>query len=1088
MKRNILPSCLGFLFFLASSTSAEVKLDGSMGAQGALQGPDYRVEAEMGQRSGANLFHSFEKFDLNRRESATFSGPADISRIISRVTGGTASNINGLIRSEIQGADFYMINPYGLIFGKNARLDISGSFHGTTADYLKLGNGGRFDARNPGDSVLTSAPPEAFGFVGPSSGKIDIESSIDFEGGKLPGLHVSNQSGITLVGGDISFNGGVVRTYQGPIKIVSVASVGELFLDSMNTGVFSRLGTIEAKDFAVIFSYGGGGISVQAENLNIVDGGQIYAKIFENTVDAGNIDLMIRDTINISGANQNGFLSFIGAEVQNAPGIKSGDVNISTRYLRIDNGAFISSYGVGSGSSGDIRIEADKIETLGGGKISSEIVQGNGKSGDIVIDAREFFNLSGYSDAGINSRIGTTATDSFSSYGGNVFVSSPNIMIDGGYLTSSSSSAGNSGDIDIMAGNLSIINGGSIFSSINSGEGNAGSIGISISENLLMSGYNSDGTFTNINSAALDSLLSAGGDIFLSAGSARLEKGAYITSSSLRSGNSGHIFVETSRLDLIEGARIFADIKSGLGSGGYIDIYADEYINVSGILDNTYSSSIDSEAENSGDSSGGAIYLRSPLINITDSAYLSTVSNSGNGGSINIETGTFNLLNGGSLLASKIEGSGSGGDILISAADEINIKGRNELNLSSGITTSAKMAPDARSGYIGITAKTLRIDDGGYITSSAFGSGDSGPLYIDVDSLMLLGGGKVLSAIQGGVGSGGQLYINADSSILLQGADSMGASSIISSAVGSYWAYGGRLDITTGNLTVDGGFITSSSVESGMAGSMGIRAGEVNVLGGGSINSTAYMAYGSGGDIYIDAKNSIAISGVSDNEVYSNINSSAIDSSYSSAGNIYLVTNLLNIQKGGYLSSSSFRSGDAGGINIWATDLHIMSDGHIDTASDKSAGGSMYINSGHMIHLEDSYISSSVYGGIGNGGNMLITKPEYIILDNSYIIAIAYEGNGGNIDIGTGLFLKDPISKISASSQLGIDGIINIESPNVDVNASLVNLPDRYEDISLFLSDPCLGRRSGKTSSLIVTGKGGTPDSPYSFRPSIISR
>ncbi|WP_027360889.1 two-partner secretion domain-containing protein [Desulforegula conservatrix] len=1027
MKKNNLFLIVPVFLLFTTSSFAEVKLDGSMGVTGSLPGPDFRIEATVGQKMGPNLFHSFEKFNIATGETATFAGPADISRIISRVTGGSVSNIDGLLASEIQGADFYLINPYGIVFGKNASLDISGSFFATTADHIKLGENGRFDAKNPSASILTSAPPEAFGFVGNSPGKIEVESSIDVGEGKYPGLYVNGNSSITIAGGDISFMGGVARTYKGPINIVSVASVGELNLDSMNTGLFSKLGNIDVRDFSVIFSFGGGNISVQSQNLNLIDGGEIYTKIFEDRADAGNLDVNVRDSILVSGQSMNGFLSYLGAEVQNAPNSRSGDVNISARYLRIDNGASVSSYSARSGPSGNVTINADRVETLGGSKISSEILGGIGKSGDIIINAYEFFNLSGITAEGVCSSVGTTVTDSYLAYGGDIRVFAPEILMDGGYLTSLSSVSGNSGNIAIETDNMTLINGGSVYSSISEGIGIAGNIDLKISNQLFMSGFNVNGTFTNINSAAVDSIYSAGGNIALSAGSAWLEKGAYITSSSVMSGSSGNIYMDVAKLDLVDGGRIFADIRQGQGRGGALEIIADEYINIAGAYAGAYSSRIASEAEDSGTSNGGSISLVSPLINIIDEGYISTVSNSGDGGSIDIGTWNLNLINGGSILASKIKGSGSGGNIFINAVNDVNISGKNESGSSGGINSSANGAPGAKSGDIAITAASLKLSDGGYVTSSAFGSGDSGSLFVDVDTLELLGGGRILSAIQGGTGIGGELSINARTSVLIQGSDVQGASSIISSAVGSFTADGGNLNIITDNLTIDGGFITSSSVEGGRAGNLAMNVGSLSVLNGGTVTSSVLRAVGRGGNVYIDARDYVLVSGVSEYEIYSNINSSGVDSPYSNAGDIFLSSPYLRLENGGFLSSSSTRSGDAGNINIWASDVYLVNSGHIDTASDVSAGGSMHIDSAHMINLENSYISSSVYGGTGNGGNMLIGNPEFIILDGSYIIAIAYEGNGGNIDLKAGLFIADPISKISASSQLGIDGIINID-------------------------------------------------------------
>jgi len=150
-----------FLLLISLSINAEITTDGTLGSRANLPGPDYQIGADLGRQHGGNLFHSFQYFNLNRSESATFSGPNNVSNVISRVTGGNPSNIDGLIRSTVP-ADMYFLNPYGMMFGPNARLDVQGSFHASTADYLRLGENGRFDARNPSDSLLTVAPVASF--------------------------------------------------------------------------------------------------------------------------------------------------------------------------------------------------------------------------------------------------------------------------------------------------------------------------------------------------------------------------------------------------------------------------------------------------------------------------------------------------------------------------------------------------------------------------------------------------------------------------------------------------------------------------------------------------------------------------------------------------------------------------------------------------------------------------------------------------------------------------------------------------------------------------------------------------------------
>jgi len=177
---------------LSGLANAEITTDGSLGAAKALSGPEYQINADLGKQTGANLFHSFGKFNINTGESATFSGPASVQNTISRVTGGK-SWIDGLISSEIAGANLYFLNPAGVMFGPNASLDITGSFHVSTAVYLRLGNDGIFHALHPENSILSVAPPSAFGFLS------DKSAPISFQGSRIS---VKEWKTLSVIGGD----------------------------------------------------------------------------------------------------------------------------------------------------------------------------------------------------------------------------------------------------------------------------------------------------------------------------------------------------------------------------------------------------------------------------------------------------------------------------------------------------------------------------------------------------------------------------------------------------------------------------------------------------------------------------------------------------------------------------------------------------------------------------------------------------------------------------------------------------------------------------------------------------------------------
>jgi filamentous hemagglutinin family protein len=162
LTRQLTHSSLLLLWVLLAVSHAQITLDGSLGPGGPLTGLGYRIAAELGQIRGGNLFHSFGEFNVPTGGSATFSGPATITNILSRVTGGQPSAIDGLLRSEIQGANLFLLNPSGVLFGPNATLDVKGSFHVSTADFLRLADGAQFFANLGQESVLTMAAPATF--------------------------------------------------------------------------------------------------------------------------------------------------------------------------------------------------------------------------------------------------------------------------------------------------------------------------------------------------------------------------------------------------------------------------------------------------------------------------------------------------------------------------------------------------------------------------------------------------------------------------------------------------------------------------------------------------------------------------------------------------------------------------------------------------------------------------------------------------------------------------------------------------------------------------------------------------------------
>ncbi len=142
---------------LASPVQAQqVMSDGTVNTIVTRSGNVFTIDN--GTTSGTNLFHSFQEFSIPTGGTALFNNAANIQNIFSRVTGGTVSNLDGIIRANGT-ANLFLLNPNGILFGSNARLNLGGSFIGTTAQAIKFADGTEFSAIPTASPLLTMSVP-----------------------------------------------------------------------------------------------------------------------------------------------------------------------------------------------------------------------------------------------------------------------------------------------------------------------------------------------------------------------------------------------------------------------------------------------------------------------------------------------------------------------------------------------------------------------------------------------------------------------------------------------------------------------------------------------------------------------------------------------------------------------------------------------------------------------------------------------------------------------------------------------------------------------------------------------------------------
>ncbi len=1053
---------LGLACLLAVPASAQsqglvvrVERDGTLGSGPLEVGPGtdplgrpatYLISPEMGEQRGRNLFHSFRFFGVGQGETATFTGPdpiegpQSVSNVISRVTGGTRSEIDGTLRSTIPGASVWLFNPSGFVFGEGSEIDVKGSFHAATADYLAFaGTDERFHADRSRSSVLSTAPPAAFGFLPESDARglaVDGSTLEVPEGETLElvgrGLSLADaEPGLSLTGAELLAPGGHVGLEaQGEVALSdSLVDVGR---EGKAPGTISiRGGQVFIQDSKVLAENESplptkprrgwkrerpaaaplGSIAVAASESVLVDDSLLSVNT-RSAADAGTIHVA---SPVVTFQNGPGYDSHepppaaeAGASAETTGSGAAGEIQIHAGELvTLTNGVAVSATAVGSAASGDagsVEIEAHAVVVEKGARVSAEAV-GAGAGGSISIgaegsvDVNEGLLAVSTWSAG---RAGTIRIGPLAEGGPSPDVTIENALVlpAGPVVTApgvraETTGTGAGGEIQIDANKLAIQNGGIVSAGSRDLPprdvdvplgGDAGSITI-VADSVHIGGLGRANDFDSSGSSqihAFSNTTGRAGKIDITSRDLTIQRGGFIIASNFGAGGAGTIKISASESILLDGLSDEIDPPGATPLG----IFA---------TNQPRHPSADAKV------TSGRIHLVAPEITLTNGAIVRAATfGGGAAGDLLIEGQRVRILNR-AHLGSQSEGlhSGNAGTIEVHA-DTLEIEGDGKITAS----TSKRSSGDA--GHVVIEADTVKIREGGEITAVSVFGGDAGTIQVTATDSIVLDHGE----------TGAPLSLLGVLGYIVFGTPVGDLTGIYSSTVGG--GRGGPILLDAPEIKIaNGAFVSTTTVGGGDAGhiSLGENLGKhIHLEDGGFVDSTSLPLVfadlppprrgGAAGEVTLVADERIEVTGRrpvtlgnSAYEEWSRVGSTTLGSG--APGTVTLDAPRIVVDGGAVattaVAAANGWEGIAGGdISLVTDELVVRDGGRVDASSFiTGAGGTIHVDAGRSIVVQgaESGIASRT-GGAGTGGDIGLLAPVVRLSEGGEVSATSERGLG----------------------------------------------------------------------------------------------
>ncbi|MEH2286837.1 two-partner secretion domain-containing protein [Nostoc sp.] len=1094
----------GTIIFSANCAIAQITPDGTLPNNSTVKLDGNTRIIEGGTTRGTNLFHSFSEFSVPNGTTAFFNNLPDIQNILTRVTGNSISNIDGLIRANLNGkANLFLLNPNGIVFGKNGSLDIRGSFVATTANALQFGSLGSFSATNPeAPSSLLTINPSAFLYNQIPTGAIQNNSVAPagphLAGFDTYGLRVPDGKSLLLIGGNVSMDNGQLNAYGGRIELAGLAAPGSINLaingDTFTTQVpeLSRSDVFLNNGAIANVSYeSGGSIAVNARNIDLLKGsalnGGIEANLGSVTAKAGNITLNATEATRIEEGSE------IRNQVRTNGSGNAGDINIATGLLSVKGGSGIYTRSLGDhsllrpGNAGNININARGQVSFLDGSFGSTTLEPTeptdiGKSGDLQIQADSVLVGNGS-----QLKVSTLGTGD----AGNLTIDARNTVDfynNSFALSQVEKGEGNGGIIKINTDSLTL-NDNSFLSASTLAKGDAGSVKIQAGD-----------TVSFANNSKADTAVQPGGqgngnDLSIQARSVSVTDGSFLTAGTFGEGNAGNVLIDATDSVLFDGSKSYAassvglrDYGEGSGNGGIVKIST-------GSLQLTNQAILTAESYGKEGNAGNVIIDARDSVSLSDGSSIKTLLGGqikGKAGNISISTGSLSVASGSSFQADTY-GEGDGGNISIKAKDNVSFI------TEGGAYTRVQLGANGKGGNIDVTADSLTLSDGSFLAASTLGQGNSGSVTINAANAVNLSGVSK-EGFPGGIYSevatiqpnsnGGNVNITARSLKVTDGAR------LATSTNGNGNAGSVNINATdfvlfdgvSSNNNRSGAYSLVLPLGTGAANDININTGSLFLRNGG-ILSAGTQGEGNAGKINLFAQDMVSIDGASANGLPSTIESKVAENAVGNGGDVDVTTRSLFITNGAELSSSSQGNGTAGNLTVNANLIDLDNRGKI--SADTIAGqGNINLNPRNLLLMHrNSEITTKASGNNITGGNITIDGK------NAFVVAAANENNniradsenfrGGNITINvaqifgfqsptTSFPLINSITATGASSDLS--GNIQINTFDTDPSKGLVSLTADVVDVARLVDDNICARTA--KSSFTYTGSGGLPPSP----------